>query len=349
MSDSRVIVYNRQGNPLAQLKCNTERSWLLNGEGMSVITISANDNKIRRELIQFGNFVTIQHATLPLWAGVIDTDRSWGKSKVVLTAWTGERILKFRRSQMVGLIQKNSAGDLFRSLIESSRLGKVVAVTAPDSRIRIGNVWSGGNPREETFDGKLIYDHITGLAERTGYEWDVNGAFTESGDLYFQANWYNKRGSVSGRLLKEGLNITTEEAALVEQGVIINDLLAVGDGSTEGSRITHIETDPASIDKYGLRQYTMDFSGNTEATTLQDNARGVILNSKDTVKIFSVTALDVGDVFQSLRIGNILPIYMSTVGFLPDGTLGTFTNVRIIGMRYSDVTNRCDLILQEVI
>jgi hypothetical protein len=348
MSDSRVIFYNRQGRPLAQILCNTERSWVLNGEGMCVITISASDPKVRREIIEFGNFVTVQHATLPLWAGVIDTDRSWGKSKIVLTAYSGERLLKFRRSQLWGVIQRHSAGDLYSEFIKSSRLGKVVAIAAPDNRLREGIIWRGGSPREEAFDGKLLYDHIAGLADRTGYEWDVNGAWDNNGDLYFQANFYLQRGLERGRSLKEGLNITTEDNAVVEQGVIINDLLALGDGSTDTTRITHIQIDAASIAQYGMRQFTMDFSGNSDITTLMDNARGVVLDAKNPIKIFSVTALDVGDIFSSLRIGNILPIFMNTVGFLPNGTVGTNTKVRILGMKYMDVTNRCDLTLQEI-
>jgi len=339
---SRVVVYDRGGRALATLNCITERSWILSGEGLCRITIAVNDAKVKQSIVQYGNLVSIEHDTLPLWAGVLDTDRLWGESRLVLTAWSGERLFKFRRSPLNLPLTGSSAGVLYKALID-------IANTDEDLRVRAGDIWYGGTPRDETLDGKKIYDHVRAISGRTGYDWGLDGTFDANGYLYFLANWYEARGEVKGQPLREGTNIIAAEDALTEQGIIVNDLLGIGDGSTLETRITYKEIDETSRGLYGLRQDAQDYPGNKEIGTLMDNVRGTLAASKNPLKTLNVIALDVGDTFKALRLGNVLPLYMTTVGWLADGNVGMNTQVRIIGMRYNDDLDQASLIVQEVI
>lgn len=341
-SFSRVIVYDRSGRAMAPLTCTTERSWILNGEGLCRITIAVNDEKVRQNIVQYGNFVAVEHDTLPLWAGVLDPDRLWGESRLTLTAWSAEHLLKFRRSTLNLALSASSAGKLFTELIG-------IANTDEDLRVRTGDIWYGGTPREETLDGKNIYDHVHAISGRTGYDWGLDGAFDANGYLYFLANWYEARGGTLGQQLREGTNIIAAEDAMTEQGVIVNDLMGIGDGSTQETRITYQEIEPISRGLYGLRQAAQDYHGNREMGTLMDNVRGTLAVSRNPSKTLRVAAMNKGDTFRSLRLGNTLPLYMTTVGFLADGTVGIDTKVRIIGMRYSDDLDQVALVLQEKI
>lgn len=340
MSSSRVTVYDRSGQALSTLKCSTERSWVLNGEGMCTITLAVNDAKARQSILQYGNLMTIEHAELPLWAGVIDTDRAWGNAKLTLTAWSAERLFKFRRGPLNLPLRESSAGALFQKLI-------AIANADEDLRVRDGDIWYGGTPRDETMDGRNIYDHVQEIAARTGHDWSIEGALDENGRLYFQADWYETKGSMSGLQLREGTNIVAAEYIMTEQGIIVNDLMGIGDGSTPESRISYVEIDKTSRGLYGLRQAAQDYSGNKEIGTLIANVRGTLAQSKHPIRTVIVTALDKGDTFKALRLGNILPLYMTTAGFLDDGNVGMNTNARILGMQYNDDFNQVGLVLQE--
>jgi hypothetical protein len=320
----------------------TERSWVLNGEGLCTLTLAANDAKANESILQYGNFITVEHELLPMWTGVIDTDRSWGAGLLTINAWSVERLFKFRRSPNNTTLTADSAGTLYKKLID-------VANTDEDLRVVYGDIWRGGSPRDQQCDGKKIYELIAAISQRTGNDWSVEGAFDASGRLYFQAGWYEQKGSKQGLQLREGFNITTKEVALSEQGEIVNDVMGYGDGSTPETRIFYSEIDALSRGKYGLRQIAKDFNGNKEMTTLQQNVREALAANKTPVRTISVSAVDEGNTFKALRLGNTLPLYMTSVGFLNSGAVGMNTNVRIVGMRYNEALNEAQLIVREII
>lgn len=338
---SRVTIYNRLGDAIATIDTSTQRSWVLNSEGMAELKLSLMDAKATYKYLNYGNLVTIEHETLPLWAGVIDTDRTWEKGAVTVSLWSAERLLKFRRSSIATLVSENTAGSLFMTLVN-------MANDEEDTLIREGQVFYGGVPREETLDAKSIYEHIIQIAERTGYEWDIKSAKDNNNQLYFTANWYERAGYELQFMLDEGYNILAEDSPLKEQGEIINALLGIGDGSTDDSRVTYEETDAASRDAYGLRQGTEDFNGNKELGTLTANVQARLTVTRNPIRTFKVTALDVGNTFLNLRLGNVLRLKMFSVGFLSDGATGVDTRVRIMGMRYEDERDTCELTCVEV-
>ena len=96
-------------------------------------------------------------------------------------------------------------------------------------------------------------------------------------------------------------------------------------------------------------QGSEDFAGNTQAATIEANTKAKLSEVKNPRNTFKVKALNKDDLFLSLRLGNTLALRMQTVGF--DGTdgIGTNTKVRIIGMRYSDAKNVCELTVDEVL
>ncbi len=343
MSIPRVTIYSRQGAALATLPCSTERSWVLNGEGLCRITLATNDRKMQERLLRFGNFVTIEHPKLPMWAGVLDTDRIWGMSQLVLNAWSAERLFKYRVSKPLNVtLSGNNAGILFRKLVD-------IGNATEDLRVRAGEVYAGGTPRDEKLDGKALYDHVRAISSRTGFDWGLEGAFNPARRLYFTANLYQRRGRVIEMPLREGHNMVLGENALVEQGRIVNELTGVGDGSTDETRIAYTEIEATSRGLYGLRQDTQDFSGNREMTTLISNVQATLAENAYPLKTVSATALDVGTTFNYLRLGNTIPFQATSVGFLADGRVGMNTKMRLIGMRYQDDLNQTQLVLQEAL
>ncbi len=343
MSQSRVTIYNRQGAALATVQCSTERSWVLNGEGLCRMTLSINDGKAQESLLRYGNFVTIEHPKLPMWAGVLDTDRIWGMSQLVLNVWSAERLLKYRVSKPLNVtLTGNHAGLLYKKLID-------ICNTPEDLRVRYGQIFTGGTPRDEKLDGKAIYDHVRAISARTGFDWGLEGAFNPARRLYFTANLYERRGREVNLALREGANMVLGENAMVEQGRIVNELTGVGEGSTDETRITYTEIETTSRGLYGLRQDTQDFSGNREMSTLVDNVKSTLSEDAYPLKTVSATALDVGTTFNMLRLGNIFPFHATSIGFLADRRIGMNTKMRVIGMKYSDELNQTQLVLQEAV
>lgn len=340
----RVRICNRAGLTLATLNVLTERSWVLNGAGKAVITISVNDAKATKKILQYGNLVLIQHEKLPAWGGVIDPDRTWNKDGTIqLEVWSGEHLLRFRRSELNKTLSENSAGTLFEKLIDYGN-------AAEDMNIQKGAIWKGGTPRDETQDGKQLYEHVAAISKRTGYDWDVQPNVDGNGRLFFTANWYEQAGVAVTFELKDGAggNIEATANPLREQGWIVNDLLGIGDGSTDETTITYSEIDTQSRAEYGLRQDTRDYNGNKVLETLQGNVRGGLAKDKNPIRIFNVIAQNVGNTFSYLRSGNILPLRMSSCGFLADGTIGVNTRVRIIGMKHFEARDVCELVCSEV-
>ena len=62
-----------------------------------------------------------------------------------------------------------------------------------------------------------------------------------------------------------------------------------------------------------------------------------------------MNALNVGDTFKYLKVGNIFNLSFQSVGFRGD-SLGFATRVRVIGMGYNpDARNKMQLVCREVL
>lgn len=335
------IIFDKSGVPITTIKTESERSWVLSSEGKCTFDMAVTDPKAHKSILAPGNFIYIDHPDLQAWAGMIDDDEDFNEDGTIsYTAWSGEHILKYRRSTINKVLTGSSAGLVISRLLD-------MANQAGDTLIRAGEIYKGGKDRMETLDGKSIYSHIESLAKRAGVEWNVDPVIDDNGHLSFVLNVYEKRGENSALALKEGHNIIKRGTPLRRRsGNIINDLLALGDASTDERPHVVVE-DKESQSVFGLRQGTKDFDGNTEIGTLTANAEKELVVSAWPINIHSIEALNKGETFKKLRLGNTHQILAHSYGRRNDGQLGVDEPGRVIGMRYKEKSDTIDITLFE--
>jgi len=324
------------GGFVTTIKTETERSWVLNDKGKCTLPFAVTDAKAVRRYMGSRLLIYIDHPTLPAWGGVIETDENWREDGVIeFTAWSGESLL-ISRKPIVGLVTAGSPGGLFAKLIN-------LANKDEDLRIRVGNINQAGGSAEATLDGTNLFDVIQSLAQRHKMEFSIDPILDADGKLYFSANWYVRQGVNSPLVLKEGLNIERRGNVYRRQRRVANKVTGLGSASTNATRPAYSVIDAESRDLYGLMEEVVDFNDVTLQATLIENTKeklGALRFPRDT---YQITALDVDDTFGSIRKGNVHPLKAQTFGWLSDSSVGTDEAVRLLGMRYFDNPNVCEL------
>lgn len=333
MSDNTTVVrlFNRNGYEIGSVETIAVRSWVLNGYGQTKFNISINDPMASEDKIQFGNFVFIEHPTLPSWGGHIEITRLWKNGYIEVTAYTQERFLRWRRGPQSKLLS-GTAGSIFLQILE-------YANSQGDTMISPGNIFTGGKSTSETINFSELYKDINRIANRVNMDWDVVPEIDNDGRLHFFANWYESKGvTVSNFVYEDGVNIEAEETILSEDNDIINELTGYGEGATWDSRIYYTERNEESIAKYGLRQWGKEYPGVTNMETLQANVHEELLRRCNPKKKFSVTVIDKGDAFKYLKLGNVIK-YKTTFAGFTGKQIGTEAKCRISGLSYEEDDN----------
>jgi hypothetical protein len=325
-----IRIFDRKGIPLGEINALYTCSWLLNGPGRMSFSLSVKDPKCREDLLRFGNLVLIQHDTLPDWGGVIDTPREWGSGNVRVNAWSGEKLLEFRRGTP-GKVVTGSGGAIFAQIIRQAN-------TVGNLPLVVGNVYEGGKVRTETLNDTLLIE-TTRIVEQAKMEWYVEPDLLGDGRLIFRANCLVKTGKQLSLELEESVHLKLSNRPMTEQGEIINDVLGYGEGVNWQSKPTAIRKDDTSIGSYGLRQGLYQFSGVTTGGTLESNTSNYLQQMSEPRVSMDVDVADVNDIWKYMRLGNRFNARLHSVGFT-GGTFGIVQEIRALGMEYDGSTLR---------
>lgn len=332
----RISVFDNDGKPLATIRANVTRSWVLGGMGEATFDMSYKDANTNQRNLEFGNLLLVEHSSLPPWVGVIDTPRSWKRNTVTVKAYDASKLWAYRRTN--GEVVKGTGGGIFHALLKMANVDG-------DTRIRTGQIYSDGVTREETLTD-TVDKHVKKLAERTGNEYRLRPGLDARRYLVIFADWRKALGKDMVGVLTEGQNIESSDNMLTEDGTIINDLLGIADASN-GKKIKIVQRDQASISQYGVRQASKTFSGNLTDTTLKQSARAELNRTANSVRSLRLRALDEGGLFAQLDLGNTFAVNLFSVGFF-GSTRGYTAKVRILGMKYTSNLNVVELVVSEV-
>ena len=338
----RIRIFNRSGLELASFRADVNRSWAIGYEGRASFNYASRKTEIVNEsVLQFGNYLLIENSRLPAWVGIIDTPRGWDSQTVEVNAYTLERMFKYRRGALERKLT-GSAGNIFAEFIN-------VINTAEPTILQAGNIWAGGDRREETINPNTLERNLQQIQERSKEEYDFT-PIIQNGKLVILANWYSKLGnSVSCNLYSASKGGNIEMATMSEDDEIINNLLGYGDGMAWSSRPVRIMSDTASITAYGLRQSSSNWNGVSSPATLDANNLELVTQKRNPRRIYQLTALNIGDTFDYIKLGNTLPLIMDNLGFVKS-VRGTVTNVRIMGMSYNpQAGQKIKLVVTEII
>lgn len=337
---SRITVFDKLGYFVGDIRASTVRSWVLNAQpspGECRFVVSRYDDKCTVRYLQFGQYILIRHASLPDWIGVI-VSRKWTNGAVEIKAIQSEYILR-KRNTTPGEV-RGTPGSIFQQILEDTNNQPF------NEKTIIPGVIYSASPQKAQKSGHDGLTIIQDISTRSGNDFDIRHAFNVNGKLYLTGNWYQRKGIVTNRTLREGWNIQASNGLLEEDiRISFNYLLGRGDASTDGTRKVSTQFDEASINLYGLNQAVTVFSGNKEQVTVDANTLNLLIASKDPFKTFDIVALNVGDLFTYLDVGNIYYTDMNSAGFSGSG-FGSQDMVRLFGMEYDDESDTCRLVLE---
>ena len=334
----QITVYNYRGEPLTTLRANVTCSWVLGGIGEATFDIAYTDPKCQQAYLEYGNLLLVEHSNLPPWVGVIDTPRAWKRSSVSVRAYDITKLWQWRNTT-AGQLLKGTAGVLFNALV-------YIANAAGETCIRPGSIYSDGIDRQETLSD-YVGKHIDTIRTRSGSDYQLRPVKDGQNRLLVYIDWVARVGVYCSAILTEGKNVESTDGVMSEEGTIVNQMVGYGDTTTAGKRLQSTKTDYASISQFGLRQGFTTFSGNTVQSTLDANTQAFLNANKTPARILKLKALDVGNTFANLSLGNTLRVNLFSIGFT-NGGRGYSANVRIQGMKYVSNSQTVELIVTEV-
>jgi len=336
---TRIQIFSNTGSRIGEIDANVTRSWKLNDYGSGSFAMSLEDAKAVVDYLQFGNFVYMTNDKLPDWGGMIDTPRTWGNGIITSSIYQAEYAL---RSENTGhRIDKfsGSPGGIFTELTN-----KKIGTTIP---VLPGDIFGSGVEQTKVYNYASVYQACKDLADESGHDWDLSPAIDANGSLYFIANWYEHKGVDRQYHLYEDLNIRLSDRVLIEQGTISNRVIGFGNGSAWTSKPAAQINDEESSSKYGYRTFAVSLSVDS-LTQVSEGVRNYLAENKEPRRTFDLIALDVGDTYNNIRIGDTLPIDFYTVGFT-GGEVGLNTRVRVLQMTFDDIQNQLRLVVDEVV
>lgn len=329
----QVRIFDRRGRPLCQFRAAWARSWVINGEGRASAKLAVTKTQyVNDDMLRYGNWILIQNDSLPDWVGMIDVPREWGNRVVTVNAFTPERQFMYRRGPLE-VVLTGSAGSIAEQLL-------TLVNAAENTILRAGDIWRGGVQRQETVNPTRLSQNLAGLSARSHEEYSWRPIINPQGRLLIYMDWFSRLGERTSVILQEGKkggNIEVSDAPMVEDAPIVNDLLGYGQGTTWKTRPSAVTlASDDSRERFGLRQDSQNWNAVIDLGTIRDNNEQRLSNVSYPDLIFSVTALNRGDTFKYLGLGNRLTLRLASTGFTGDN-VGVETLVRIIGMGYNPI------------
>lgn len=343
-----IGIYSRSGFQIAELDYYFRRTWKLNDYGEGSFSIPILDPKATAENLNYNNLVYVDHDRLPPWAGFI-VRREWEDfNSIRITCYSAEKLLWKRVTPKV-LEASGPPGLIVQRLINH------MYPAFEKLPVRTGQLFGGCGNQDITYNFMHIDDAIRGLSDDTGCDWDVMPVIDKPGRLYFEVNWYERRGRVCDYALIEDKNLELSRKPLKEDGDIVNYVIGYGAGSNWNEKPVAERQSDASINQYGLTVDVVGFEDGKKAQ-LNGNTLAQVDATKDPFSAYDFTALDFngddeylggyGSTFDFLDRGNILPIELYSVGF-NGGGIGTETQARITGMTYDHENNKVELVMEQ--
>lgn len=329
----RVRVYGRDGIGLCDLRVTVERSWYVNDEGEAQFDLVINDPNCRDDYLQFGNWLLVENDKLESWVGMIE-NQEWKRRFVTIQAFTPDRLLYYRdvpkQLQLSG-----TSGNVFQEVINISNRAETTIIESGDID------FSAPNMPLENMAGANLRDYIIDLAERSKFEYNFTPA-PYQGKLKILANWKKRIGTDTNFGLEESYNLADETYSLKRKAPRATELWGYGNGAGQTDRPVATYVDEVARGKYGLRQGTRFYSDYSSVGAVISAIKNEIRDTKEPREAFKLSAVDIGNTFENIKIGNIYPLRMWSIRF------GVNELVRLLGVSYSPHQGKAELITEKV-
>lgn len=241
----RVIVYHRNGTPLAELDATIVRSWQLErGARAERAVMQVRASAIAKNLTQFRNLVVVVSDVVPHWCGVIWDTRDWDDNNITVTMYSCEYLLSFRRTGTVEKYETTPNG-IFSGLLKTAQ-----AVEPLQIEINASYIAGGGAVTAKEYNRENIFQAINDLASETEYYWWLQPTFSTVNRLSLRAMWQKNRGVTYNQPLVQGSNFT--DVKVTEICKVANKIYAHGNVEEWENAMEHVAIDAASRSQFGL-------------------------------------------------------------------------------------------------
>lgn len=337
----RLLVADRFGLVRDELIANvTSVSWILNGIGRLQFTLSQRDAKVTQDNLAFGNRVLVRFANgLPEWGGVILPPRRWSTATgtVEVTAYTIERLLDSRFTDRGRYFREDSVGTIFSAVLRETQYIEPLGIT-------VRSVWQGGSPHSPSYHYKSVWWIISESLRRMENCDVLFVPALERGRIVWYADLHERvgRDASNAVAIAQGSNLVGD-TVVEEQGNIVNEVAAIGAGTTWGSdRAIVVGRDEASIARYGLFQDAIQPPGVVEPATLEKHARQWIQENSRPRLRFQVEVADASPGgFRDYGVGDTVMLE------IPGARWGYRNRVRVLAREYQAVDGVCALVVEE--
>ena len=349
----RARVYTYSGEYLDEFKNlgGLVYSQVINDVGLCKFTISVNDTKFNERNLRYGNLIYITHnpstdrsgnlqGEVAEWVGVINTPRVWKVGVVEVTAYSAEKILEWRRTQI-----RTFTGTPAASLKYMLNFGE--RFHGDDmTNINLGVITEQRKVITQDY-GENILVMLKRICETNGLYFYITPKLSHDGHLDLYINLLDQLGAPTTINIFDGQggNIEAGSNQITEDGEIWNSVHAFGDTSVGVARIGWRTNDLPSINTYGFRAINVPNTGNNTVEDVAQTSRIFLRFNKLPNVLLSPILLDFGKIFSDVRLGNIVNIKLTGSGFLA-GQLGYEDTAQITGWEYDEAKNKMKVVLE---
>ena len=334
---SRLVVYDLKGFAEGEIRANCSRGWAINEGGQASAALSRS--AALQPFVQFGRIVTIDHPRLPGWAGMIDTPWTGGVP-AQMTIYNAPYLMNIRNPAGPD-IMRGTPGALARRLMS-------YAQKEGDLQIREGEIEDGGGVREESFDQRSFWEQLKEFAKKTGMEVQFRPELGSDNRLAIYMDFKKRLGVDSPFLLHDGPGGNAQFSAPKIDGDLWNCIRGIGEQASKEARLTAGPVrDEDAISRYRLRSKVSQFKVNS-VSELRGNIETELASAARPRLELTVKALDKGETFTHLRLGNRLLIHSARV-IIPGGIEGWYGAARIMAMAYDEKSNTVSIKMEALL
>lgn len=342
---SRLVVFGLDNQAVGEFSANCNRGWILLGNvgvsGGGATSVAVPDEVALQPWLQLGRLVLVERPPLPAWVGVLDTPWRAAPLPVEITLYNAEYLFALRAAERSVSIN-GSISDAVKEMIRIANNQEPIFTA-------VGNTDSNQGQYSRAIEQGNIWDQAIKLLEESGYEMVLRPERNIRHQLNLYADVGARLGIDTGFLLHDGVgkNMTLIDAHV--DGKITNRVIAVSGQSTEDDQLqTDALEDQSSQDIYRTRSEVVQFRNVTQLSVLTHNGQTYLDNVSRPYLELTVEAMNIGETFANLRVGNRLLVHASEV-YLPGGVRGWRGSVRILAMVYDETQDTVRMTLKGIL
>lgn len=332
----RVIVHDRQGIPLADLRAEVKRDWVLGKMDHASLAIPVTDFNIAPQNFNPGNRVLIWSEDFRPWAGAVFVNKEWSQSRFLCEAY-GPELYLAHRVVIAEPPEGLDGGAMIRWLLQhanqngSTPIMGIGKMDLAQSQLENGTVTTG----------MYIMDAVNSVLDLCYSEYWFEPVL-DNGQVLWELNT-SPRVKFEGIAMFDGANVKADPGASpVISGELWTKLFVKAQLKSGDTKDVVIPSTFSPVDDFGTWWGSVNVKviSAKQAVAL---ARTVLRDQaipQTAIKVRVAAGID-RNLTLSLRPGSTH--YMSVVGkgFLQDniaslGQTGVRTTVRTMGLRYSE-------------